>query len=103
MDKNNFLEKVKKDAVDEGLQHSKLKGLQLGYKIFLGLSIFLIIFNLIMGEDTFSIQSMFWAFIAADGYSNYKFSHVKSYKIQTIFSGIASGIFLLNHILHSLG
>ena len=62
-----------------------------------------IIFNLFVGEKTFSVQSMFWGFIAAEGYTSYQFSGERLSKFRMIFSGLASIIYLINHILYSIG
>lgn len=102
MDKEKILEQARKKNIDEGAEHSKSKGIEIGYKIFLGMSIFLIIFNLFVGEKTFSVQSMFWGFIAAEGYTSYQFSGERSSKFRMIFSGLASIIYLINHILYSI-
>ena len=73
MDKDRILEQVRTENIDEGVEHIKNKGLGIGYKIFLALSIIIIIFNLFTGQKTYSVQSLFWGFIAAENHSLYKF------------------------------
>ena len=80
MDKDRILEQVRTENIDEGVEHIKNKGLGIGYMIFLALSITIMIFNLFTGQKTYSVQSLFWGFIAAEKHSLYRFSGDKSNK-----------------------
>ena len=103
MDKDRILEQVRTENIDEGVEHIKNKGLGIGYMIFLALSIIIMIFNLFTGQKTYSVQSLFWGFIAAENHSLYRFSGDKSNKFGAICAGIACVVFLIGHILYSLG
>lgn len=103
MDKDKILEHVRTENIDEGVEYTKNKGLGIGYKIFLSLSIIIIIFNLFTDQKSYSVQSLFWGFIAAENHSLYKFSKDKSNKFVAISAGIACVIFFINHIIYSLG
>lgn len=102
MDKGKILEMSRKEKKDEGYEIVEDKGRRLGYKMFLIICIFLMIFNLLNGESSYAIMSLFWCFIFAESYSRYKFLNDKKEMITFVSSGIASVVFLINHIIRVL-
>ena len=103
MDKERILEQVRNENNEEEKLYVRNKGLDIGYKIFLALSIVIIIFNLFTSQKSFSVQSLFWGFIAAENYSQFKFFGEKTNKLTAIFAGFTCIVFLINHIFFSLG
>lgn len=101
MDKEKILEKARQEQ-DEGVENVKRQGLNLGYKIFIGLSILLMTFNLIQGRESSAVMALFFGFMAADAYSRYQFLKGKSDLLIIIGASLACILFLANHVLYSL-
>lgn len=99
MNKKQILEKAKKEKKDEGYEVAKVKGQQLGFSIFLILSIFLIMFNLINRENNDAIYSLFWCFFSGKFYQRYKFSENRINLLGTVATGIVSFLSLVNYVM----
>ena len=86
MDKNEILEKSRKENKDEGMVEAENKGMRIGFMFFCALFVFIAIFNLFFGEtSTFNaVSSLFWAFFAALTYGRYRFTKSKQLLITTI-------------------
>ncbi|MEA4972852.1 hypothetical protein SDC9_101157 [bioreactor metagenome] len=107
MNKEEILNKSRKEKVDEGIIHSEEKGRKIGMKIFCGVFIFIVLFNMFFGHGDnttfFAVSSMFWAFVAGEAFPKYQFTHTKSYLITTVAGGIASAAYLASFVLAVLG
>lgn len=98
MKKDEILEKAREENKDEGIDNVNNKGLSLGYKIFILLSIILIVFNRFNNIESYDILSLMFGFSVAESYSRYKFLKEKSLLISSILSSIACIVFLICHI-----
>ena len=98
MKKDEILEKAREEKKDEGIDNVNNKGLSLGYKIFILLSIILIVFNRFNNIESYDILSLMFGFSVAESYSRYKFLKEKSLLISSILSSIACIVFLICHI-----
>lgn len=103
MDKEKILEQMRKENIDEGLEHAQNHGLRIGHKIFIIMTLGLIIFNLFAGENNSSLQALFFAFVAAESHSHYNFSNEMKYEIVCIAASIVSVILLIHYIIYALG
>lgn len=104
MNKEEILEKSRQSHKDEGIEYAENQGRKIGFIVFSLLFAFLIIFNLFFGESsTFhALSSLFWAFIAAEGYGKYNFSKRKVYLVTVIAGSIASVVSVANYVLATL-
>jgi hypothetical protein len=102
MNKEDILAKSRNEKSDEGMQQAENKGRRIGVSAFCGIFIFIVIFNLFNGQQSFAPQAMFWAFVAAEAYPKYRFTKQKSYLVSTIAGSIASVAFLANFIVATL-
>lgn len=100
MDKNKILAQARKESRDEGLDHARNEGLNLGYIIYLAMTSVIILFDLIMHTNSYSVYALMWAFIAANSYSRYKFDGKRWYQIAWIASTLISAGFLITYILN---
>jgi len=98
MKKDEILEKAREEKKDEGIDNVNNKGLSLGYKIFILLSVILIVFNRFNNIKSYDILSLMFGFSVAESYSRYKFMKEKSLLVSVVGSSIACIVFLICHI-----
>ena len=107
MDKDEILKRAQERKVDEGMEYVENKGRRIGFTIFCLVFVFIVIFDAALGlkdSTTFHAASaMFWAFLAAEAYPKYQFTHRKVYLVTVIAGGIASLASLANFIINRLG
>lgn len=99
MNKEEILERSRKEHKDEGFQSAEDKGRELGMIAFCLVFIFITIFNLIHGRENEAPLAMFWAFLAAEAYPKYRFTKRKSYLVSTIAGAIASILNLIQYVI----
>lgn len=102
MDKEKLLEQMRDEGYDEGLEYAESEGMNLGYLAMSLMILALVIFNLFVHENSYSILALSNTFIAAKAYSHYKVLKDKISKYTCIIAGIASALFLLFHIPYAL-
>lgn len=102
MNKEEILKKAQEEKEDEGVEEVRAKGLTIGYKIFAGICIFLILFNLFNGLNTYDVNTLIFAFLAAEFYSRYKFTGEKKNKMVMILASITSIFNLVAYVLSVL-
>lgn len=104
MNKKEVLEKSRQSHKDEGIEYAENQGRKIGFIAFTLLFAFLIIFNLFFGESSthHAVLSLFWAFIAAEGYGKYRFFKEKVYLVTVIAGSIASVLSVANYVLTTL-
>ena len=98
MKKDEILKKARGEKKDEGIDNVNNKGLSLGYKIFMLLSVILILFNKINNIESYDILSLMFGFSVAEFYLRYKFLKEKSLLISSILCLIACLVSLICHI-----
>jgi len=106
-DKEEILNKSRQEKFDEGMLHSEEKGRKIGIKVFCGVFIFIVLFNMFFshGNNTtfYAVSSMFWAFAAGEAFPKYQFTHNKAFMVTTVVGGIASAAYLASFVLSVLG
>jgi len=104
MDKEEILKKSRQSHKDEGIEYAESQGRKIGFIIFSLLFLCIAIFNLFFGESsTFhAVSSLFWAFIAAEGYGKYHFLKRKVYLVTMIAGSIASVVSVATYVLATL-
>ncbi|WAG67950.1 DUF6442 family protein [Clostridium estertheticum] len=84
------------------MEYLKTKGRGIGVIGFIAIIIFVVIYNFINGLDSYSVFSIFWSYIALDGYGKYKILKEKKY-LTTAIAGIVASIgFLISYILTTI-
>ena len=91
MKREDILEISRKLNDDEGMVHAENEGRKIGFFAFSILSIAIIIFSLIIGQEVtlYATSSLFWAFMAAEAFAKYRFSKKKVYLTSTVAGSIA--------------
>lgn len=104
MNKSEILQKSRQSNNDEGMEYAEDKGRKIGFIAFSILFLFIIIFNLFLGDTRifYAVAPLFWVFIAGEAYGKYCFTKGKVYIITTITSGISSILFTVKFILITL-
>lgn len=102
MNKEEILEKSRREHKDEGLIDAENKGRGVGITAFCIVFVIIVIFNFFHGQNNNAPFAMFWAFMAAEAYPKYKFTKSTSSLITTIAGGIAAFFFLLSFIITGL-
>ncbi len=89
MNKEEILEKSRKEKSDEGLIAAENQGRKIGIGVFCGVFVFIILFNFFYGQPNYAPMGMFWAFLAAEAYPKYKFTQRKGYLLIVVAGAIA--------------
>lgn len=103
MNKEEILEKSRREHLDEGEKNAENHGMKIGIVSFLVVLIFLMIFNLCTGQENDALLAIFWAYVAAGAYPRYRFSKNKSLLVTTIAGGFLSIANLITYVIGVLG
>ena len=98
MKKDEILEKAREEKKDEGIDNVNNKALNLGHKIFILLSVFLLVFNKFNNIESYDVVSLMFVFSAARYNTEYKFSKELNSYYYLILSSFLGIVFLLCHI-----
>lgn len=102
MNKEDILTKSRKSKEDEGVEFIENKGIRLGLGIFSIISLLIVVFNEIVGLESFDIFTLIFVFASTESITKYKFTHKKIYIVSTIFSIIFCIVCLIAYIDTSL-
>lgn len=102
MNKEEILVKSRQEKNDEGIRYLENKGRRFGVMGFSAIIIFIVIYNLINGLNSYSAFSIFWSYIALEGYGKYKISKERKYLTITILGIITSLGYLISYILTTI-
>lgn len=103
MNREEILEKSRKEKQDEGMLNAENRGRKLGMVAFCIVFIAIMLINFCTGHSNHAPLAMFWAFLAAEAYPKYKFTGRKSYLVITVAGGLASLFALLNYLVEIMG
>lgn len=103
MNREEILEKSRKEKQDEGMLNAENRGRKLGMVAFCIVFIAIMLINFCTGHSNHAPLTMFWAFLAAEAYPKYKFTGRKSYLVITVAGGLASLFALLNYLVEIMG
>ena len=102
MNKEEVLVKSRQEKNDEGIKYLETKGRGVGIIGFFAIIIFIVIYNFINGQNSYSVFSIFWSYIALEGYGKYKILKERKY-LTTAIAGIVASIgFLISYILTTI-
>ncbi|NYB75933.1 hypothetical protein HZF24_17425 [Sedimentibacter hydroxybenzoicus DSM 7310] len=102
MKKEEILAKSRKEKKDEGFIDAKRRGEKVGIGAFCVVFAFIAIFSFANGQPIHAPMAMFWAFLAAEAYPQYKFTQNKIYLVTVIAGTIACLASLGNVVMTTL-
>ena len=102
MEKQDILEKSRREKTDEGVLHAQEKGRKWGVVGFLSLLIAVQIYQLVLGLDTNLPQAFFMGYISCEALGEYGFRRKKSYLGLGIVAALACVLNLAVYIKHTL-
>jgi hypothetical protein len=104
MNRDDILERSRKEKEDEGQVAADNTGRKIGYLAFIVVYILLVIYSMLSGEykTMWAIIGLFWVPITFLHYGRYRFSKEKKYLVTAIICGIASITTLLAYVIISL-
>lgn len=99
MDKNEILARSRAEKRDEGEAYVKDRGRRAGVVGFCAITVVILVFNFIMGQNNYVPLAMFWAYMAAEGWGKYRVSRVKADLWVMVFGTAGALCWLACHIL----
>lgn len=88
MNKEEILNKSRNSKEDEGVEFIEKKGFTLGFGVFMIITVLIVVFNEIIGLESFDIFALLAGFASAESITKYRFTHKKKYAVGTIFNVI---------------
>lgn len=100
MNRDEVLERSRKEKIDEGMVEAENTGRKVGYFAFSMMYLFLVFFNMHIKENrtTLALAALYWVIVTSETYGKYRFSKKNWHLITTIMHGIASLTCLLIYI-----
>ena len=103
MDKEEILEKSRRQKEDEGTVYAENKGRRYGFLAFDGVFVFSLLFNQFTNQDSLIPWCMFAAYSAAEDYGRYRVTKSKLQIAGCVISGVCSVFFLVFYVMKVLG
>ena len=105
MNRDEVLERSRKEMKDEGMVAAENTWRKIGYFAFMIVHLFLISFNWYIkeGQTVIALNALFFVFPTFETYGKYRFTKNRWYLVTSIMSGIASLTSLLLYIAISHG
>lgn len=103
MNREDILAKSRKEKNDEGFIDARRRGQKIGIGAFCIVFAFIAAFNFFNGQSSYAPMAMFWAFLAAEAYPQYKFTQNKGYLFAVIAGSIVCIAFLGSLVITTLG
>ena len=102
MDRDEILRRSRAEKEDEGNTFLENKGRRWGIIGFCVMYILLVVFDLIMGQSSYSIHALFWCYISLEAWGKYRISRRQVFLTTVILAGLAAFCFLACHMLEVL-
>ncbi len=103
MNKDEILERSRKEKKDEGIEYAMNKGRRIGTAGMSAMFIVLVVFNLVKGINNYSIYAIFWTYVGLENLGKYTVTKGRPLLIGSI-AGILAGVLYLGcYILHVMG
>lgn len=99
MDKQEILEKSRREKADEGVTYAENRGRRYGEISFCLLMIAVLIYNFAKGLDSYLPLSLLWGYLAAEGLGKYQVRQDRKGLWWIVFGAIASVCFLACYVL----
>ena len=101
MEKQDILEKSRREKTDEGVTYAENAGRRYGMIAFCLLNSAVILYNLVKGRDSYLPLTLFWGYLAAEGLGKYQARRERKYLWVVVCGAIASLCFLLCYVLRT--
>ena len=95
MEKQDILEKSRREKRDEGVTYAENAGRRYGMIAFCLLNSAMILYNLVKGLDSYLPLALFWGYLAAEGLGKYQVRRERKYLWVVVCGAVASLCFLL--------
>lgn len=99
MNREEILEKSRKEMNDEGLIAAENKGRKIGIAAFTCIFALITLFDFFNGRVNYAANGLFWAFLAAEAYPKYKFTSKSGYLIMVIVGVLICIVSLASYVL----
>ena len=99
MEKQDILEKSRREKRDEGVTYAENAGRRYGMIAFCLLNSAVILYNLVKGLDSYLPLALFWGYLAAEGLGKYQVRRERKYLWVVVCGAVASLCFLLCYVL----
>lgn len=103
MNKDEILERSRKEKKDEGLEYAVNKGRRIGTAGMSAMFIALVIFNLLEGINNYAIFALFWTYVGLENLGRYTVTKGRTLLIGSIAGILAGLLYLVCYILHVMG
>lgn len=106
MNRDEILEKSRKENRDEGIECAVTKGREWGYVIACLICVFVGVFDLYCANDSrafWAVTAIFMGFLATEGWSRYRFEKKWLSLINTVVLFIGCILALLNYVFKTMG
>ena len=101
MEKQDILEKSRREKRDEGVTYAENAGRRYGMIAFCLLNSAMILYNLVKGLDSYLPMSLLWAYLAAQALGKYQARRERRFLWGIVFGAVASLCFLLCYVLRT--
>ena len=101
MEKQDILEKSRREKRDEGVTYAENKGRRYGEISFCLLIIAVLVYDFAKGLDSYLPLALFWGYLAAEGLGKYQARRERKYLWVVVCGAVASLCFLLCYVLRT--
>jgi len=99
MNKDEILEKSRREKKDEGIEYAMNNGRRLGTVGMSIMFVILLVYNLLKGIDSDALHAVFWTYIGLDNLGRYRITKEKSLLIGAVAGTLAGVLFFVTYIL----
>ena len=101
MNKNEILERSRKENKDEGVEYINQKGRALGITVMSVVFVIVILYNIFAGVSNNPVFTVFWAYLTAEAYGRYRVAPSRSLWFTVWTSGLVAVLFFINHVIRT--
>ena len=102
MEKQDILEKSRREKTDEGVAYAENEGRRYGEISFCLLIIAVLVYDFAKGLDNYLPMSLLWAYLAAQALGKYQARRERRFLWGIVFGAVASLCFLLCYVLRKV-
>lgn len=103
MNKDEILERSRKEKKDEGLEYAMNKGRRIGTAGMSAMFIIIVIFNLTKGINNYAVFAIFWTYIGLENLGKYTVTRERKLLFGSIACILAGLLYLVSYILYVMG
>lgn len=99
MNKEEILEKSRKEGMDEGREFADSQGRRYGVSGMCVMFVVLAVFNLYRGQSNYQILALFFAYLGMEAFGMYRVNREKIRIVMTVCGLIAAVLFGICHVM----